>query len=634
MKYKNKNSNFQAPSQKKMDALLLAFSQKAWSDTEHLALQITKDFPNHPLGWKALAAVYKQTGQLEKSLVPAQRSVELAPDDAQAHNNLGLIFFDLNRMPEAETSLLAAIAARHEYAEAYYNLGNIRIYQGRLHEAETFYRQALIYDPEYPAAYNNLGNILIEQGRIKEAIACLQENLKINPYVADAHNNLGNALKELGQLNEAIASYRQALKINPNFSVAHSNLIFSQNYIDNLSPEIRLQEALRFGTLASQRVQHPFTSWNIKPENNKIKIGFVSGDLRNHPVGYFLEGLLKHLDKDRFELSAYSTTPFEDDLTQRIKSHFTSWLTINSISDESAAQAIHHDGIQILIDLAGHTAKNRLSIFSHKPAPVQVSWLGYFATTGLKQIDYILGDPYVTPETESHHFCERIWRLAETYLCFTPPDFDIPVGELPASKNGYITFGCFNHLSKINTRTIDLWSDILRALPGSKLFLKTKQLNDLHVIDKIRNQFTESGVLSECLIFEGSSSREDYLKAYHRVDIALDPFPYPGGTTSVEGLWMGVPVITLQGDCFLSHNGETLAHNSKQSHWIAQNEQDYVQKAKFYASDLVLLAKTRSDLRDQILASPLFNAPRFARNFEAAMMGLWEAAEYVKQSAP
>jgi predicted O-linked N-acetylglucosamine transferase (SPINDLY family) len=323
------------------------------------------------------------------------------------------------------------------------------------------------------------------------------------------------------------------------------------------------------------------------------------------------------------ELIAYPTQAKEDDLTGRIKPYFSKWHSLVGLSDEEAAKRIHQDGVHVLIDLSGHTAHNRLPVFAYKPAPVQATWLGYFATTGVKEIDYIIGDPYVTPEGEADHFVEKIWALPETYCCFSPPRGAPEVAALPALSNGFVTFGCFNNLAKVNERVIALWARVLQAVPGSKLMLKTKALTDETVKARIRGQFQERGVEADRLILEGPAPRTELLGAYGRVDIALDPFPYPGGTTSAEALWMGVPVLTKRGDRFLSHVGETIAHNSGQSEWIAQNEAEYVQKAVQFTQDLPSLAARRAQMREKLLQSPLYDAKRFARHLEQALRGMW-----------
>jgi predicted O-linked N-acetylglucosamine transferase (SPINDLY family) len=312
----------------------------------------------------------------------------------------------------------------------------------------------------------------------------------------------------------------------------------------------------------------------------------------------------------------------EDELTERVKACFHEWRPLTGLSDKDAAQKIHGDGIHVLIDLSGHTAENRLPVFAWKPAPVQVSWLGYFASTGLSEIDYILGDPYVTPHEEADHFSEKIWQLPETYLCFTPPDLDLEVAPSPARSNGFVTFGCFNNLARMTDEIVSVRASILHAVPGSKLFLKDKQLDHESGRNRVLARFAAVDIEADRLILEGKSPRAEYFECYGRVDIALSPFPYGGGTTSVEGLWMGVPVITKKGNHFLSHLGESIVHNSRLSDWIASDEEEYVAKALAYASNLEALSDLRKGMRERILATPLFDIPTFSIHFEQAIRAM------------
>ena len=569
-----------------------------------------------------LGSVLNELGRLEEEEACYRQAIVLKPDYAEAHSNLGKALKDLGRLTEAQASCCQAIALNPDFAGAHNNLGNVLRELRQLDEAETSYRRAIALDPKLAEAQNNLGVILLEIGHPAEAEARCRRAIELKPEHVEAHNNLGNALKELGRLDDAEVIFHQAIVLNPEYVPAYNNLLFSMNYVGKFTHAERLQEAKRFGLRASNKAVSKFTDWQCTNTCSKLSIGFVSGDLRGHPVGYFLEGLLTNIDLSKFELIAYPTQFAEDALTQKIKPFFKHWRALFGKNDEAAAKLIHEDAPHILIDLAGHTAHNRLPVFAYKPAPIQVSWLGYFASTGLPEMDYILGDPYVTPETEAHHFSEKIWRLPETYLCFTPPQFEIEVKPLPALVNGFITFGCFNNLTKLNDSVLALWAKVLAVLPNAKLFLKTKQLADPLVVQNMLQRFDRVGVTADRLILEGPSPRADYFESYNKVDIALDPFPFPGGTTSVEGLWMGVPVVTLKGERFISHNGETIAHNAWQANWIANDANDYVRLALEAASDLEKLARERAWLREQVLASPLFDAPRFARNFEAALLAM------------
>ncbi|MDA9799390.1 hypothetical protein N9C39_11655, partial [Luminiphilus sp.] len=381
-------------------------------------------------------------------------------------------------------------------------------------------------------------------------------------------------------------------------------------------------DAAGFAKAVDETVTSRFDTWSHSQNEESLRIGFVSGDLRSHPVGYFTEGLLTQLQSSSIELFAYPTVNTEDELTERLKACFHAWSPLTGLNDMDAAQKIHSDDIHILIDLSGHTANNRLPVFAWKPAPIQVSWLGYFASTGLSEMDYILGDPYVTPHEEADHFSEKIWQLPETYLGFRPPDLDLEVAPLPAYTNGFVTFGCFNKLARMTDEIVSVRASILHAVPGSKLFLKDKQLDHESGRHRVLSRFAAVDIEADRLILEGGSPREEYLECYGRVDIALSPFPYGGGTTSVEGLWMGVPVITKKGNHFLSHLGESIAHNSGLSDWIASDEQEYAAKAIAYASNLEALSELRKGMRERILATPLFDVPKFALHFEQAIRAM------------
>ena len=651
----------QEPFQQEITAFLFEYNAGNFELAEQLAKALTQKSPSHSFGWKVLGAITQQTGRLQDSLASMKQAIRLAPNDpethsnlgnalqelrrlteaeasyrealrlksdyAQAHNNLGNVLKGLGRFTEAEASYREALRLKRDYVEAHYNLGFTLNLLERLTEAETSYREAIRLKPDLAKAHNNLGIALKDFGRLTEAEASYREALRLKPDYARAYANLGNILKDLGRISEAERSYREAIRLKPDYAEAHSNLLFSLNYVESLSTEAALMEAKRYGSAVSFRAVPKFTSWETPRDVTKLRIGFVSGDFRNHPVGYFIEGLIKHLDQDQFELVAFPTTPKTNELTIRIKPHFHEWIPIFGKSDLEAATLIHQKGIQVLIDLSGHTAHNRLPVFAYKPAPVQLTWLGYCGTTGVQEIDYLLGDAYATPVEEENHFVETIWRMPESYICLTPPQQEVQIDVLPAQRNGYVTFGSFNNLSKMTDAVVSLWARILSCVEHSRLFLKTKQFNDERTVQDTIERFRKCGIQADRLIIEGTTpSHIAHLKAYNRVDIALDTFPYNGVTTSAEALWMGVPVITKKGKRFIAHNGESIAHNAGQANWIAEDLDDYVRKAKLFAADLEALAKTRSGLRAQVLTSPLFDSRRFARNFEEAMTAMYYKA--------
>jgi predicted O-linked N-acetylglucosamine transferase (SPINDLY family) len=391
-----------------------------------------------------------------------------------------------------------------------------------------------------------------------------------------------------------------------------------------------LDAARRYGEVVARQV-FPNVAGGIRHDRDPdpervLRVGLVSGDLCYHPVGFFAEGVVSALASraDRLALFAYPTCIRTDEISERIKANCRGWHPVAGLSDEYMANRIRADGIDILIDLSGHTAYNRLPVFAWKPAPVQVSWLGYFATTGVAAIDYFVADPWTLPVSEEINFTEKVWRLPETRLCFTPPDAAVVVSPLPALVNGYVTFGCFNNLSKMNDKVVALWARVMDAVPGSRLFLKARQLTEASVRKSIAERFAAHGIDEGRLILEDYVPRENYLAAYQRVDLALDPFPYTGGTTTAEALWMAVPVLTLAGERFISRQGVGLLMNAGLPDWIASDPDDYVARALAHASDLPRLAALRGNLRAQVLASPVYDAARFAKHFEAALRGMWQ----------
>jgi len=570
-----------------------------------------------------LGNALRERGRLTEAEASFREAIRFKPDYAAAHSNLGQALRDRGRLAEAEASNREAIRLKPDFAQAHNSLGVTLKDLGRLAEAEASFREAIRLKPDYAAAHSNLGNALRDHGRLTEAEASNREAIRLKPDFAEAHCNLGVTLKDLGRFAEAEASFRETFRLKPDDTIAHSAFLFSLNYIASLSPEAALEEAKRYGSLVSAKAQPKFTSFPIEPGPLRLRIGFVSGDFRNHPVGYFIEGLIKHLDQRQFEIYAFPTTPIADNLTKRISPYFRDWVSIYGMTDFDAASAIHERGIHVLIDLSGHTAHNRLKVFSYKPAPVQVSWLGYFATTGLPEMDFILGDPHMSPQSEQHHFTEKVWSLAETWFCLTPPSQSVQISTLPALTNDYVTFGCFGNLAKMNDQVVKTWSDVLQRVPNSKLFLKSGQLLDTKMIDAVQGRFISQDISVDRLILEGPSSRTAYYEAHNRIDMILDTFPYPGGTTSVDALWMGVPVLTLKGDRFLSHLGESIATNAGLTNWIAQDCDDYINKAITFVSDIQSLAAIRGSLRAQVLRTPLFDTQRFARNFSDALWGMY-----------
>lgn len=572
--------------------LLSLYAARQYKGVEDLARRVIQWWPEEGLGWKALGTTLCMQGKPLEALEFLERAAQLLPQSAEIFNNLG----------------------------------NACRTMGRQDEALDHYRRAIALNPSYGDALTNLAGLLKEMCRVEESLAVFRQAMAVCPDNPALHNVEGGTYADSGQLDKAFASYRRALEIDPRYLPAYNNLLLGYQYHPDLSPEFALEEAKRFGATVSGMAS-PYTHWpNDRGADKRLKVGLVSGDLGAHPVGRFLQGILGKVDTAKLEIFAYSNRDKPDDsITRIIKRHVPHWRDVYGIADETLARMVRSDGIDILIDLAGHTGGNRLSLFAWKAAPIQVAWLGYFATTGVDAIDYILADRWVLPPEEESHFVEKPWRMPDAYYCYTPPVIPAKVAPLPALQTGHITFGCFNNLTKVSDAVIACWSEILLAVPDARLFLKAKQLRDEDFRASLLKKFADLGVAGERLTLEQDSRRKAYLTAFNQVDIALDPFPFPGGATTVEGLWMGVPVITLQGQRYIAHQGETILHAAGLDAWIARDIDDYVAKAVGFSKNIDGLARLRAGLRKQVLSSPIYDTRRFAINFEQALRGMWQA---------
>lgn len=567
-------------------------------------------------------------GDLEGALEAFRTAIRHKPDYAGAYYNIGNALLGSGQYDEAVASYRRALELKPDYAEAYSNLGMALQSLGQNEDAAESYRRALELKPGLIVTHNNLGNALRDLGQFESAVASYRRALELKPDFAEAHNNLGVSLKEQGKLGEAEASYRRALELRPGLTDAQSNLLLALNYTSSQPPSHYLDQARRYGRMVAEKTRTRFSTWQCAARPERLRVGLVSGDLRTHSVGHFLEGLLSHIDPARIELIAYPTHPVEDELTARIRPCFSAWKPLFGKSDEAAAHLVHADGVHILLDVSGHTAHNRLPVFAWKPAPIQATWLGLPGTTGVGEMDYVLGDLQAIPPEHENHFTETVWRLPDSYVCFTAPAHPVKVAPLPALTAGYVTFGSFNNLTKMSDAVVELWARILHSVPRSRLYLKTRQLKEEEIREQTRQRFAARGIAPERLLLSGTlGSVADHFSEYNRMDIALDTFPYPGVTTSAEALWMGVPVLSLHGDRFLSLSAKSIAHHVGLPDWVAADRDDYVAKAVAFASDLERLADLRSGLRQQALASPLFDARRFARNFEEALQGMWRSSQ-------
>ncbi|MDG1165546.1 MAG: tetratricopeptide repeat protein, partial [Porticoccaceae bacterium] len=612
--------------------------------------------PDCPKLHARLGYILLDLNRLNEAEDAIKLAIKLDPNNLQILNNLGVVLVAAGRFKEAELVFRESISKDPISPKGHYCLGHLFEIQGKLHCALISIRQAVTLKPDDVTYVCSLANILIQldefeeseillrnlisldrslalpfrlqgtllekQRKFKDAEISFRKAIELQPSSAPGYHSLGRALSHQRRFQEAEQCYRQAIELQPEITAFHSSLLFLLSST-HFNVKQYLKDTQVFSSNLRKNAGTQYLKWNSEKNPVRLRIGFVSGDFRAHPVGYFLENFLDHLKLCSVELYAYTTTAPSDELTERIRPCFVSWVDIWGMDEIGAAEKIYNDNLHILIDLSGHTGQNALPVFSLKPAPVQISWLGFWASTGLPEIDYVLGDMFVTPHNESGHFVEKIWQLPKSYLCFSAPKESLGVGNLPAKTNSMITFGCFNNLAKMTDKVISVRAKILLAVPDSKLFLKDIRLSDSAERDYIRSKFALYGVSSDRLILEGKSSRLEYLRSYDRVDISLAPFPYGGGTTSVEGLWMGVPVLVMSGDYFLSHLGESILHNVGLSDWIAVDAADYVRKAVRKSQDINELARLRKCMRQQLAESPLMDAKAFAHDFYGALRAIW-----------
>lgn len=546
--------------------------------------------------------------------------LDINPKHANSLHNLGLLMIELSKVEEAIVLLRKSLAYEPS-AQTYSTLALALASAKKPTEAINSLKAALLLNPGDYNIYSNIGLLLSEQNQYEHAIPYLTKAISLNPKQESAFANLGLCQLKQGHYKEAAKLFKYAINLNSNIHQNYHNLLFALCFDSQAFPKEYLNEAQIFDKML-QKKYVAYSHWNTKKDNCPVRLGFVSGDLYNHPVGYFLEGVIQQLHTQNIECYAYNTVHYEDDLTTRIKPCFSRWVNITNDTDKQAAQIIYNDQIDILIDLSGHTANSRLPLFVYKPAPIQVSWLGYFASTGLQCIDYFLADSESVPPEYHHHFIEKIWYLPDTRLCFTRPEIDLDVSTSPYLKNKFVTFGCFQNQSKINENTIILWAKILNSCPNSKLMIKNHQLKDDFVKNSLLVSFKNLGINDTRIVIEEGGTRSSYFSAYHKVDIMLDTFPYPGGTTTCEALWMGVPTITLTGRTLLERQGASILRCVNLNDWVANTKEEYLEKAIHHTLNIEKLNLLRQKLRTTLQKSPLMDTIQFTTNLIDALYSM------------
>ncbi|MBZ0069505.1 MAG: tetratricopeptide repeat protein, partial [Thiobacillus sp.] len=481
--------------------------------------------------------------------------------------------------------------------------------------------------PDKAEIHSNLGSVYQAMGRPQDAIAAYEVALKINPRLGVALNSLGSAYLAQGDFEQAERCYRQCLAPTPGDLQARPNLLMLLNYLPDADAGRVLEEHREWGRVAEGRIPQLELIQPAEDTQRRLRVGYLSPDFREHSVASFIEPVLRHHDRSRFEVCCYSSLPTPDETTRRIRAAVDVWHDIDKLSDGEAARLIREDRIDILVDLSGHTSGGRLGVFAARPAPVQMTWLGYPNTTGLRTIDYRITDGVADPAGEDAWYSEELLRLDGCFLCYQPMA-DVPeVAPLPALKNGHVTFGSFNNFSKINPGVLQLWAGVLRQVPGSRLLLKCPALTDATVQARVSADLQALGIGAERVDLMGHTrTRQEHLALYAKLDIALDTFPYNGTTTTCEALWMGVPVLSFAGEHHAGRVGATLLNAAGVSDWLASTQEAFVSLAQARAADVAGLARLRGALRGQVAASSLCDAAGFVRRLEAAMQQAWASS--------
>jgi protein O-GlcNAc transferase len=560
-------------------------------------------------------------GNLDQAIVEFERAWRLRPDVPEIYENYGRALQAANRFEQAETVYRQAVAGNPKSAEAHTSLGVALHHQGKWEEAIAEHREALALRSDFAEALFNLGAALREAGRLDEAIDAYRKCVALQPKYPEALNNLANALRDRGDLDAALAAYRQASAIAVDYDVPDTNRLYTLYFHQDYDAAAILKEHKAWYLKRAA----PFAA-KIKPHTNdrspdrRIRLGYISPDLRDHPVGLALEPLLENHDHRQFEIICFSNSLVDDAVTRRIRSHADHWHAISSLSDDQTADLIRRHQIDILFDLSLHMAHNRLLVFAQKPAPVQVTYLGYPGTTGMPTIDYRLSDPYLDSPDMDGFYVERTLRLPSTYMCWRWSGGDEPVLPPPAAINGFITFGSLNTFAKVTLRVLETWGALLSEVKDSRLILRCPQGQAAqHVLETLGRH----GIASSRIEITGRMPWDQYVALCSRQDIGLDPFPYPGHTTSLDSLWLGVPLVTLRGPTAVGRGGATILSNLGLGELITDTPEQYIQAARKLATDLPRLTELRGGLRCRIEQSALTRAPQFAHDFEAVCRGMW-----------
>jgi predicted O-linked N-acetylglucosamine transferase (SPINDLY family) len=566
---------------------LLRFQQGRGDEAVALLGQAVGLHPDFLDGRRALALVLGKMGRRDDALVQHAEAVSLASGNASAHNDFGCALLESGRLSDAAEVLRLAVDLDPESADALTNLAATLNRMGRLDEASGLAGRAVALRPDHAGSLVLLSAVLASIGDYAGAERAARRAVRLQGADAGAWIQLGNISIDVGEPDAAASAYGKAVELAPDNRVAAHNRLYALHLSPTISNGDLLDALRRWGAGQPRAGERPGRG---RDPERRLRIGYVSADLARHPVGWFMAPVLPNHDRGQVEVVCYSDREVEDDLTCCLRNHCHDWISTTGMADQALAERIRDDGIDLLIDLGGHTARNRLGTFALAPAPVQVTWGGLIGTTGLPAMDWLIGDPQQIPAEDEVLYTERIIRLPDGYVCYGPPDYAPAITPPPALRTGRVTFGCFNRLAKLSEETLALWARVLDAVPGGMLMLNTKELACPDLRERVIGRFAKASIGQDRLDLRPGGSHVEMLTAYGEVDVALDPMPYSGGLTTLESLWMGVPVVTLPGRRFCARH--TLSHITVLGHpeWAADDTDGYVRIAAGIAADMAELA--------------------------------------------
>lgn len=581
------------------------------------------------------AAALHLKGRLTEAEAAYRELLRTRPTHEGALANLGALLRTTGRHAEARVVLERGVRAHPAYANLWTNLTNVLVDLRDWGAAVAAGRTATSLNPRDATVWSNLGNALFYANRFDESLEACKRATELNPDNASAWNNLGNVHLRQCRVDQAIEAYERAVKQDPRYVMAHSNALFAMHFSPRYSPQ-DIADAHR--QWADQH-EAPLLSQALPPlaplaHGQRLRVGMISADLRGHPVADFLQPLVQHWPSEALDLYLYSASTAHDEVSRWFANRCNVWREVAGLSDKALAEQVRQDGIHILFELTGHTAHHRLLTFAYRPAPVQVNWLGYFDTTGMRSVDYILSDVVCVQEGEEGRYSEKVVRLPDDFLCYRPPADAPPVASLPAAHRSGVTFGSQNQVVKVRPEVVATWAAIVNGVPGSRLLLAGKAFNDESTRRDYTEQFVRAGLAPNRLELRPGNSKLGVLAAYGDIDIALDPFPCAGGTTTCEALWMGVPVVSLFGERFAGRHSAAHLRAVGLGGLVARDLDSYRQLAISLAADLEGLATLRHGLRERMKASPLCDGARFSKHFVEALRLMWTHSGYVWQQNP